>query len=303
MIAVLWEAGYSDGPHTGKILIAHRGASAYAPEHTLAAYRKAIDQGADFVEQDLQVSRDGVLVCLHDRTLGRTTDVEERFPSRFRQVEENGRTVRHWYVVDFTLAELKQLDAGSWFDPEFAGSRITTFQEAIDLLKGKAGFYPELKDPEFYRKEGFRVEKLLVDILEKNGLNPADRNPSTPVVVQSFDEATLRRLKFDLGCALPLTYLFGDLSREHGLPDIRLREIRRFASGIGPHKRVLLEDPILVKRAHAAGLTVTPYTFRASSVPAPYPDVRAEMEYFLFHLGVDALFTDNPDRFPRISTD
>ena len=96
-----------------KMLVAHRGASAYAPEHTIAAYKLAIEQGADYVEQDLQISKDGVLVCLHDLTLERTTNVEEVFPDRAATV--NGR--RTWNVSDFTLQELKRLDAGSWFKP------------------------------------------------------------------------------------------------------------------------------------------------------------------------------------------
>ena len=122
--------------------IAHRGASAYAPEHTLEAYRLALEQGADYVEQDLAVTKDGALVCIHDLTLERTTNVEEVFPDR--AVTEGGSTaVRHWRVHDFTLAEIKRLDAGSWFDKKFTGARIPTFQEAVDLLKGKAGLYPE----------------------------------------------------------------------------------------------------------------------------------------------------------------
>jgi glycerophosphoryl diester phosphodiesterase len=95
-----------------KLLVAHRGASAYAPEHTVAAYRLALEQGADFVEQDLGVTKDGALVCLHDPTLERTTDVEQVFPDRFR--EEGG--TKRWYIADFTADEIKRLDAGSWFD-------------------------------------------------------------------------------------------------------------------------------------------------------------------------------------------
>src|SRR5690606_30911817 len=119
--------------------------SAYAPEHTLAAYALAIEQGADYVEQDLGLTKDGVLVCLHDLSLERTTNVEELFPDRATVTTEQGEVRRRWYVDDFTLAEVKQLDAGSWFDPSFAGAKVPTFQEAIDLIKGKAGLFPELK--------------------------------------------------------------------------------------------------------------------------------------------------------------
>ena len=174
-----------------KAVVAHRGASAYAPEHTLEAYRLAIEQGADFVEQDLAVTKDGVLVCIHDLTLDRTTNVEEVFPARFSEDTSGTIPARRWLVADFTLAEIKQLDAGSWFDPRFAGARIPTFQEAIDLVKGKAGLYPELKDPAFYRERGVSPERLLAAVVEQNGL-AADRR--TPLVIQSFDEATIKML-------------------------------------------------------------------------------------------------------------
>src|SRR5437870_7151977 len=112
-----------------KILVAHRGASAYAPEHTLDSYQLALKQGADFVEQDLQITRDGVLVCLHDLTPERTTNVADVFPSRARP----GPRGKSWTVSDFTVDEIKRLDAGSWFKPEFKGQRVQTFQEAIEL--------------------------------------------------------------------------------------------------------------------------------------------------------------------------
>jgi glycerophosphoryl diester phosphodiesterase len=283
----------------GKVLIAHRGASAYAPEHTLEAYRLALKQGADFVEQDLQITRDGVLVCLHDRTLERTTDVEEVFPERSRRVREGAETLKRWFVVDFTLAELKTLDAGAWFGQKHQGARIATFQEAIDLVAGEAGLYPEIKDPEFYSEEGFQMEELVLEVLEKNGLDRPNASSDTVVVIQSFSEASLRRLKFELGCNLPLTYLFGDLSREGGMSTDRIEEIRLFATGIGPSKKLLLEDPGIVERAHTTHLTVTPYTFRSSSVPEGFPSVRSEMSHYLYEMGVDGLFTDNPDQFPR----
>ena len=115
----------------GKTLIAHRGASAYAPEHTLASYRLAMQQKADFVEQDLAVTKDLVLICLHDESLERTTNVEELFPDRAVVDPATGR--KQWLAVDFTLAEIKQLDAGSWFDARFAGERIPTWEEAVTL--------------------------------------------------------------------------------------------------------------------------------------------------------------------------
>src|SRR5690606_10213904 len=106
-----------------------------------------IEQGAEYVEQDLGITKDGVLVCTHDAMLERVTDVRERFPDRFREVETSNGTVRRWFVEEFTLDEIRQLDAGSWFDTKFAGERMLTFQEAIDIVNGQAGIFPELKYP------------------------------------------------------------------------------------------------------------------------------------------------------------
>jgi glycerophosphoryl diester phosphodiesterase len=282
----------SDAPK--KILIAHRGASAYAPEHSIDAYKLAIAQGADFVEQDLAVTKDGVLVSIHDLTLERTTDVEEVFPDRFVEDKSGPKPVRHWYVNDFTLAEIKRLDAGSYFDKKFAGARILTFQEAIDLVRGKAGLYPELKDPEFYRQRGVNPEKLFSDIVKKNRL---EADPKTPLVLQSFDEATLKAAAADLP-KVPRVFLVSPQDAARIDSPGKLKEMAGWATGIGPNKIILEKTPEIVGWAHAAKLTVTPWTFRASQ-PGKYASVREEMAYFLFTLGVDELFTDNPDMFPR----
>ncbi len=277
-----------------KFLIAHRGASAYAPEHSIDAYKLAIAQGADFVEQDLAVTKDGVLVSIHDLTLERTTDVEEVFPDRFVEDKSGPKPVRHWYVNDFTLAEIKRLDAGSYFDKKFAGTRILTFQEAIDLVRGKAGLYPELKDPEFYRQRGVNPEKLFSDIVKKNRL---EADPKTPLVLQSFDEATLKAAAADLP-KVPRVFLVSPQDAARLDSPGKLKEMAGWATGIGPNKIILEKTPEIVGWAHAAKLTVTPWTFRASQ-PGKYASVREEMAYFLFTLGVDELFTDNPDMFPR----
>lgn len=279
-----------------KLLVAHRGASAYAPEHTAAAYRLAVEQGADFVEQDLQLSKDGVLVCLHDLTLERTTNVEEVFPDRAR-TDAEGR--RSWPVSDFTVRELKRLDAGSWFAPRFAGESIPTFQEAIELLRGRAGLYPETKAPEVYASRGFSMETLLLAQLAKNALDQTDADPKTPVIVQSFSAESLKNLR-TAGTSLPLVFLISDndRGRHPWLTDDGLKQIRTFADGIGPAKSLLLSDPSLAVRAHAAGLTITPYTFRSAGMP-PGRTVKEEMADFLYRIGVDGVFTDNPDQFPE----
>jgi glycerophosphoryl diester phosphodiesterase len=279
-----------------KILVAHRGASAYAPEHTLESYQLALKQGADFVEQDLQITRDGMLVCLHDLTLERTTNVKETFPQRFREEPVNGAPMRHWYVSDFTLQEIKQLDAGSWFDAKFKGARVPTFQEAIDLVRGKAGLYPETKAPEVYGALGFDMERLVFDLLKKNRLISGSAARNTPVIIQSFSPESLKKLFNRLKTALPLVLLVDDQMRARWLTGAGLAEAKQFATGIGPAKALI--DKTLVMQAHAVGLTVTPYTFRSSNT-GRFKNVREEMNFYLYDLGVDAVFTDNPDLFPR----
>jgi glycerophosphoryl diester phosphodiesterase len=280
-----------------KMLVAHRGASGYAPEHTAAAYELAIKQGADYVEQDLQVTRDGVLVCLHDSTLERTTNVEQVFPDRWTEVEVDGRKRRVWYVRDFTLQEIKSLDAGSWFSPKFKGAQVLTFREAIRCVGGRAGLYPETKEPDTYGELGIPMERLVVDDLLAEGLDP--RAPSTRVIIQSFSRESLRRLRVDYGVRLPLVYLVSAGNAEKLDSLDKLQEIAGTFQGIGPAKELLVENPRIVEWAHRAGLTVTPYTFRARSPGEGFKDVTDEMRYFLYQLGVDALFTDNPDLFPR----
>lgn len=273
--------------------VAHRGASAYAPEHTRAAYELAITQGADYVEQDLGVTRDGVLVCLHDDSLERTTNVEEVFPGRFT-TDAEGR--RRWMLADFTLAEVKRLDAGAWFAPTFAGERILTWDEAVAVVNGRAGLYPELKSPAVYAARGLDIVALAAAAFERAPRTPLP-NGRDRLIVQSFDADALRELARRLP-GVPRVLLVGPQAAERWLSPAGLDEIRGFASGIGPAKGILLARPAIVSLARQRGLTVTPYTFRSGATGA-FPDVAAEMRHFLDTLGVDALFTDNPDQFPR----
>jgi glycerophosphoryl diester phosphodiesterase len=275
-----------------KVAIAHRGASAYAPEHTLAAYRLALEQKADYVEQDLAVTKDGVLICLHDDSLERTTNVAEVFPHRATEDPATGQ--RQWLAVDFTLAEIKRLDAGSWFDRRFAGERVPTWEEAIGMVGTSAGLYPELKSPPLYRARGIDMTALFAASLRRAGL---ERVPAARLVVQSFDDRVLRELAKVLP-SLPRTFLIEGRDGARWLSADGLRDIAGFATGIGPTKRLLDGRPEIVQAARKAGLTVTPYTF-TSRAASRFSDVRDEMRYYLFDLGVDALFTDNPDRFPR----
>ncbi len=276
--------------------IAHRGASAYAPEHTLAAYQLALDQRADFVEQDLAVTRDGALICLHDDSLERTTDVASVFPARKSTRRTPRGEVEQWVANDFTLAEVRQLDAGRWFDPKYEGQRVPTWQEAVALVRGKAGLYPELKSPPLYTSRGIDMVSLFVTAVKAAGLDQRSSLETTPMIVQSFDEGTIRRLAVELP-SVPRVFLISDFP-SGGLTDERLREIAAFATGISPDKGLIADDPGVVARAKRAGLTVTAYTFRSRNT-GRFSSVRDEMAHFLFTLDLDALFTDNPDQFPR----
>jgi glycerophosphoryl diester phosphodiesterase len=280
-----------------KTNVAHRGASAYAPEHTLAAYQLAIEMGADFVEQDLAVTKDGILICLHDASLERTTNVEDVFPDRAVSISLEGKTRKAWVANDFTLAEIKQLDAGSWFNATFKTEKVPTFDEAVALVKGKAGLFPELKTPEIYEGRNVNFEELVAAALDKHGLRGAKADPRTPVILQTFGQQSARELaRIKIGVPVVLLLDAGDELKSAE----EVRAWKGIVQGFGPTKRIVRRNPDFVKWAHAEGMTVTPYTFRSSdALLQGFKSVSAEMSFYLYELGVDALFTDNPDQFPR----
>jgi glycerophosphoryl diester phosphodiesterase len=274
-------------------VIAHRGASAYAPENTVPAFTLAAEQGANWVEFDLQLTKDRKVVVLHDNSLERTTDVEQVFPDRARQGGEGEKAAPRWMLDDFTLEELKRLDAGAWFDAKFRGTRIPTFGETIDALRGRAGLFIELKTPERYQG----IERLIVDELEAKGLARPGADPKTPVLFQSFTAASLEILTQKLGTKLPVHFLVGARDAGPWITPEGFKKMKAFATGISPEKAIVSNDPDVVSRARAVGMPVTPYTFRASAVTG-YPDVRAEMAQFIDRFGVDGVITDNPDKAP-----
>jgi glycerophosphoryl diester phosphodiesterase len=283
--------------YSKKTVVAHRGASAYAPEHTAAAYQLAIEMGADFVEQDLAVTKDGVLICLHDASLERTTNVEQVFPDRAVSISLEGKTRRAWVANDFTLAEIKRLDAGSWFDQKFAGERILTFDEAVAIVRGKAGMFPELKTPEIYEGRNVDFEQLVAAALDKHGLRGPKADARTPIILQTFGQGSARQLA-QIKIGVPVVLLLSD---DEGFKTAaQLKAWKGIVQGFGPAKAIIWSNPDFVKWAHAEGMSVTPYTFRASDTArAGFHDVSEEMAHYLYRFGVDALFTDNPDKFPR----
>jgi len=314
------------------LIIGHRGASGYRPEHTLASYELAARLGADYLEPDLVSTRDGVLVARHEPEIGGTTDVSAHpeFADRRTAKQIDGQTVDGWFTEDFTLDELRTLRAveripalrpgNTRFDGRYP---VPTFGEILDLaerLTGELGrtigVYPETKHPSYHASIGLPLEPELLRRLRCAGLD----RPGSAVFVQSFEVTNLRKLATEI--EVPLVQLVGrgeppaDLvaagdPRDHRdlLSPAGLAEIAGYAAAIGPDKDLLADDdgtptPVLAD-AHATGLAVHAYTFRKENQflppglrrgtdPAGHGDLVGELERFL-RLGLDAAFTDFPD--------
>lgn len=288
------------------LVIAHRGASGYRPEHTLAAYELAVNQGADFIEPDLCITKDGVLVARHENEISGTTDVATRFPERKTRKQLEGKTVEGFFTEDFTLAELKTLRARERLpalrDTRFDGQfEVPTLDEILDFVRRKSresgrriGLYIETKHPGYFVSIGLPLEEKLVAALTAHGLVQA----TDPVFLQSFEAASLRKLR--QLTRLRLVQLIEESSAALVTP-AGLTEIATYADGIGPNKQLILPDgrppTSLIADAHARKLVVHPWTFRkeAQFLSAGFQgDVVAEMTLF-YRLGVDGLFSDFPD--------
>lgn len=304
------------------LVIAHRGASGYLPEHTLAAKAMAYGQGADYIEQDLVMTADNELVVLHDIYLDAVTNVRDIFPNRVRN---DGR----YYVIDFTLAEIRRLSVVERFErgegmnspvfrdrfpPGLSSFRVHTFAEEIELIHGLnrstgkvVGIYPEIKNPGFHREAGKNIARAALLVLKAYGYS----GPNDPVYLQCFDENELQRIHADLLPALNMSIRLVQLlapTDEHEplLTEKGLAAIAEYAVGIGPSIGLIvdpeskpseLEITDLVPNAHALGLQVHPYTFRrdADFIPGYASDYDNLLRIFLHDVGVDGVFTDFPD--------
>lgn len=267
------------------LIIAHRGASGHLPEHTLAAYALAYGQGADIIEPDVVLTRDGVLVCSHDLTIAHVAAVASRFPDRKRA---DGK----WYHIDFDLAELKSLGAALGKNAErVPGLSVATLDELLTMIRhlntstGRVvGVIPEPKDPKFHREAGKPIEAELVRVLAAHGYS----NRADNAIIQCFDLEALRRVREELRCELRLAYLIDDPVSEQ-----TLREFARIGDGIGPRRTLIEKDdgspgdqPGLLKLASDLKLRVYPYTFKN--------DVALHRRFMHVHR-VDGVFTDFPD--------
>jgi glycerophosphoryl diester phosphodiesterase len=295
------------------LVIAHRGASGYLPEHTLESVILAYAQGADFIEQDLVVTKDSKIVVLHDIHLETVTDVEQLFPSRKR---EDGR----YYVLDFTLAELKTLNiherqntlGKQVFPNRYQGKgtfQITTFEEQIKMIQQlnrqfnkNTGFYPEIKSPAWHREQGVDISQLVMAVLRKHELDDADK----AIYVQCFDFAETQRLRNDLNAKVKLIQLIAENDWLESPTDYNalktqagLKAIAKVAQGIGPWIPQLIDlstmrPTAFAKQAQAAGLKVHPFTFRKDELP---DNVNQEqvLQMLFEAVKVDGLFTDFTD--------
>ena len=283
-------------PRQRPLIIAHRGASGDRPEHTPMAYRLAVAQGADFIEPDLVLSRDGHFLCRHENEISETTDVaaHPEFAARRTTKVIDGETLTGWFTEDFTLAELKTLrcrerlpqirPANTAFDGREA---IPTFEEVVALAAAESrrtgrtiGIYPEMKHPRHFASLGLSMEPRLADRLKAHGLAGA----GAPVFVQCFEVGPLKAIRQLVDA--PLVQLISDEGGPADLPSVRysdmlgasgLKAISAYAQGIGPEKglvvpndgKELLPPTGLVPMAHAVGLKVHPWTVRKENYFLP----------------------------------
>lgn len=302
------------------LIIAHRGACGYLPEHTLEAKAFAYALGADYIEQDVVATRDDELVVLHDIHLETVTNVAQRFPDRKRA---DGR----YYARDFDLAEIKTLNV--WerrnedgktpvFPQRFptgqGNFQVPTLAEEITLVQGlnhstgrNIGIYPEIKSPAWHRHEGVDLSVLVLRTLDAFGY----KNRDDKVFLQCFDASEVRRLREDLGCELKMVQLIAENSWGESDTDYEplktaagLAQLAEIVEGVGPWIGHLIRmaeidgHPVssgFVSAAHAAGLQVHPYTFRADELPPGFESLQEMVRWFVDELKIDGLFTDFTD--------
>lgn len=254
----------------GFMIIGHRGASAYAPEHTIASYELAHLLGADYLEIDLQMTKDGHLIAMHDKMVDRTT---------------NGTGA----AGSYSLEEIKRLDAGSWFNrlypeyarPEFENLKIPTLEEVFKQFGTSANYYIETKSPDEYPG----MEDRLIELARKYGVIRTEEGKNPGLILQSFSSKSLKRIH-ELEPEIPLIQL-KKYKEQADLSEKEARMIRQYAAGIGPNFEMINQD--YVKNAHDAGLAVHPYTIDSER------DMKRALE-----IGADGAFTNYPNRLAEL---
>ena len=340
-LALCCTLGFAEMAVARPLVIGHRGASGYLPEHTLEAYALAIEQGADFIEPDLVPTKDGHLIARHENDISDTTDVRHHpeFGARKTRKVIDGRTVEGWFSEDFTLAEIKTLKAcgrnraSRAYDGKYP---VATLQEILNALPRwearhgrRIGLYPETKHPSYFRKLGLGLEEPLVKALHGAGYREAD----DPVFIQSFEVSNLKKLKTMTELPLaqlvdsegaPQDWVESGSSRSYKdmLTAEGVREVATYATVIAPYKGLVVarrEDGSwapesgLLDLAHQAGLQVHSWTFRAENAMLPPAlrkgndpdadgDLTSEVRHF-FEAGLDGVFSNHPDQAVRARDD
>ena len=292
-------------------VIAHRGASGYLPEHTLASKVMAYAMQVDYIEQDVVLSKDDVPIVIHDILLDDVTNVLEKYPNRKR---EDGR----YYVIDFTFEEIKTLEVTERFDSETglqiypnrfpkgtSSFRLHSLQDEIELIQGlnkstgkNIGIYPEIKKPEFHHENGKDISKIVLNILSDYGY----KTKNDKCIVQSFDAVELERIRKELKSQLFLVQLM-EFSEQKNL----LEFYASYADGIGPWYKHLISSKTadgfsftpLIKEAHKLDLVVHPYTFREDQLDE-FDSFEQMIDVIIHQAGADGGFTDFPDRMREI---
>lgn len=291
-----------------KIVIAHRGASGYLPEHTMEAKAMAYAMHADFIEQDLVLSKDDIPIVIHDIHLETVTDVATKFPKRKRK---DGR----FYVIDFTYEELQTLNVTERFDPITKKAvfpkryplwkskfKLHALKDEIELIQGlnkstgqQIGIYPEIKEPKFHLKEGKDISKIVLKTLSEYGY----RSKSDYCILQCFDAEELKRIRKELKSDLFLLQLI-----EFKKDEKYLKDYAKYADGLGPWYKQILEGKDsngnwqysdLVKEAHELGLFVHAYTFREDDLDG-FSSFEEMIDFGFKNLKLDGVFTDFPDK-------
>ena len=313
LLSLIFATGFISCSFAKPLVIAHRGASGYLPEHTLPAVTLAYAMGADYIEQDLVLSKDLVPVVLHDIHLDTVSDVASKFPARHR---DDGR----YYALDFTLAEWRtlsiherrELDGQQVYSQRYQGQtpfRIATFAEELELIANlnrqtnrQVGIYPEIKSPQWHRDQGVDISKIVVQMLREHQLD----DPNKPIYLQCFDFAEIKRLRTELGAKVKLVQLIGDNSWNEAPTDYQallspqgLAELANYVQGIGPWLPQVYDFTEgraleLVAQAHALNLQVHPYTFRQDALP-PGTSSKQLLDLLFKQLKVDGIFTDFTD--------
>ena len=292
-------------------IVAHRGASGYLPEHTIASKAVAHAMNADYIEQDIVLSKDDIPIVIHDILLDDVTNVSEKYPNRKR---EDGK----YYVIDFTFEELKTLEVTERFDsktglqiyptrfPKGTSSfRLHSLQDEIELIQGlnessgkDIGIYPEIKKPKFHNENGKDISKIVLDILTKYGYSTKDDQ----CILQCFDAQELERIRNELKSKLFLVQLM-EFPEQNNL----LAFYASYADGIGPWYKHLISSKTtsgfsftsLVEEAHKLDLVVHPYTFREDSLD-DFDSFQEMIDVIIHQAGADGGFTDFPDKMKEI---